>query len=546
MSKNNLHIFNIILMILMSILYSIPLFIDNTVIHNADQDTLFHLSRIIGLSNVWESPVNFNNFHKHGTMMNNFYPWITLYPAYLLFKFTNSLTLAYKFYYLGITLITMLIAYYSMIVLKKGPLTSMIFAVVYSFSAYRSTDIFQRASLGEAVALTFLPLILTGCIEVFSRNYRNWPLITIGMTLVVYTHLLSVAMIAVIMGIAMLLSLPFWNSIKKRLVALVYATISTVLLSISFLIPFIQQSIAQDLKVPSPGYLVGMPFPDMFNKILRNDLSGYTIGLIIFLSIFLTLQRSRYLNKTDKFIFYFGISIFILSTNLFPWSLLQETPFASIQFVWRLSTFSTLFIAYSISVVLGADNLSKPLTSKKSTLYGLGLIVIVALHQVSVNNLYTSGKDTQLLLTEDIIVERASYYLHTDYANKESILFPEVIQNHLYYLNDEIIEPKYSYTDSVLKISIYNPNNTEAKFITPIYRYLGQVVVLNEKKINSNLSRFGTTELTVPHGESIIEITYKYTGLAILSKLANIIFLAIFLGYLYQTKHKRKLSTQKK
>jgi hypothetical protein len=529
-------------MLLMSILYSIPLFLDNVVIHNADQDTLFHLSRIIGLSNVWESPVNFNTFHHHGTMMNNFYPWITLYPAFILFKITNSLTLSYQIYYFLITLLTMLIAYYSMNTLKKGPLSSIIFALIYSFAAYRSTDIFQRASLGEAVALTFLPLILAGCIAVFSGNHRYWILITIGMSFVLYSHLLSVAMIAVFMGIAFLLTFPFWNNKKKRITALVYATISTLLLSGGFLVPFIQQSFAQTLKVPNPGTLIGTPPSDMLGKILNNDLSGYTIGLVLFLSVFFTLSRFKYLNKTDKFIYYFGLSVLVLSTSLFPWDFLQNTPFASIQFVWRLSTFSTLFIAYSASAVFDQSNVPASLTLKNISIYILFLIGLVALHQYSINNLYNSGKDSQLQLTEDIIVEKASSYLHTDYANKDSILYPEVIQNHLYFLNDEVIEPTYSYTDSIFTIVINNPNITEGRFITPIYRYLGQDIKLNGQDASSTLSRFGTTELIVPPGESTVEITYHYTALAIFSKIANGIFAAIFLVYLHLTKNKRRFA----
>ncbi|BDP59641.1 hypothetical protein EfmJHP38_05790 [Enterococcus faecium] len=63
---------------------------------SVNQDTYFHLSRIIGLDNVWSSPVNFNNFDHHGTMMNIFYPWLTLYPAFLFYKMMGNLVLSYN------------------------------------------------------------------------------------------------------------------------------------------------------------------------------------------------------------------------------------------------------------------------------------------------------------------------------------------------------------------------------------------------------------------------------------------------------------------
>ncbi len=86
-------------MLFLSFAYVIPLFMSKGIYHSVNQDTYFHLSRIIGLDNVWSSPVNFNNFDHHGTMMNIFYPWLTLYPAFLFYKMMGNLVLSYNIYY---------------------------------------------------------------------------------------------------------------------------------------------------------------------------------------------------------------------------------------------------------------------------------------------------------------------------------------------------------------------------------------------------------------------------------------------------------------
>lgn len=86
-------------MLFLSFAYVIPLFMSMGIYHSVNQDTYFHLSRIIGLDNVWSSPVNFNNFDHHGTMMNIFYPWLTLYPAFLFYKMMGNLVLSYNIYY---------------------------------------------------------------------------------------------------------------------------------------------------------------------------------------------------------------------------------------------------------------------------------------------------------------------------------------------------------------------------------------------------------------------------------------------------------------
>ena len=50
--------------------------------------------------------------------------------------------------------------------IKNNRYISLLFSIIYTFSAYRAIDdIFHRASLGEAVALTFLPLILLGVLR---------------------------------------------------------------------------------------------------------------------------------------------------------------------------------------------------------------------------------------------------------------------------------------------------------------------------------------------------------------------------------------------
>ena len=69
-----------------------------------------------------------------------------------------------------------------------------------------------------------------------------------------------------------------------RLLSLLKATVLT-FLSAGFLIPFIQQSRAQELKVPLGKELSGMAPSDMLTHILNNNYNNYTIGLFLFLGL---------------------------------------------------------------------------------------------------------------------------------------------------------------------------------------------------------------------------------------------------------------------
>lgn len=527
MKKNKNQIIDIIFMLFLSFAYVIPLFMSMGIYHSVNQDTYFHLSRIIGLDNVWSSPVNFNNFDHHGTMMNIFYPWLTLYPAFLFYKMMGNLVLSYNIYYFFITFLTMVVSYFSMKQIKNNRYISLLFSIIYTFSAYRAIDIFHRASLGEAVALTFLPLILMGCYEIYIRDYQKWYWLSIGMTLVVYTHLLSVAMVSVFIGGTLFLSFYFWDKKIARLLSLLKATVLTFFLSAGFLIPFIQQSRAQELKVPLGKELSGMAPSDMLTHILNNNYNNYTIGLFLFLGLIGAFIFIKKLTADDLFIFFLGVFVLFCSTNLFPWQLFNHTPVKSLQFVWRLNGFSSLFIAYTMSIVIYYIFSTKNNSWKIMVFTFLALI----LHLSGVSNSIHANKDSLTLIAPEDAVAIAENYNHTDYANKESIYHPDMINNDQYLLGNQEINPSTHFMSNKLTIELDNSNNKNTVLTTPIYRYKGQVASINGKLVQTKLSKFGTTELTIPPGINKVVITYQYTKLAIASRYLSIVTLILFLLY---------------
>ncbi|NTO65780.1 hypothetical protein HQ809_12880 [Enterococcus faecium] len=527
MKKNKNQIIDIIFMLFLSFAYVIPLFMSMGIYHSVNQDTYFHLSRIIGLDNVWSSPVNFNNFDHHGTMMNIFYPWLTLYPAFLFYKMMGNLVLSYNIYYFFITFLTMVVSYFSMKQIKNNRYISLLFSIIYTFSAYRAIDIFHRASLGEAVALTFLPLILMGCYEIYIRDYQKWYWLSIGMTLVVYTHLLSVAMVSVFIGGTLFLSFYFWDQKIARLLSLLKATVLTFFLSAGFLIPFIQQSRAQELKVPLGKELSGMAPSDMLTHILNNNYNNYTIGLFLFLGLIGAFIFIKKLTADDLFIFFLGVFVLFCSTNLFPWQLFNHTPVKSLQFVWRLNGFSSLFIVYMMSIVIYYIFSTKNNSWKIMVFTFLALI----LHLSGVSNSIHANKDSLTLIAPEDAVAIAENYNHTDYANKESIYHPDMINNDQYLLGNQEINPTTHFMSNKLTIELDNSNNKNTVLTTPIYRYKGQVASINGKLVQTKLSKFGTTELTIPPGINKVVITYQYTKLAIASRYLSIVTLILFLLY---------------
>ena len=92
--------------------------------------------------------------------------------SFLFYKMMGNLVLGYNIYYfLSLFNNGRFLFFYE--TNKNNRYISLLFSIIYTFSAYRVIDIFHRASLGEAVALTFLPLILMGCYEIYIRDYQN-------------------------------------------------------------------------------------------------------------------------------------------------------------------------------------------------------------------------------------------------------------------------------------------------------------------------------------------------------------------------------------
>jgi hypothetical protein len=169
------HKVSIFVMLIMSVVYSLPLFVKNVVyLHAFRPDLIFHWTRIVGLDNVWSSPVSFTGFGQHGNIVNEFYPWLTLYPAFILFKLFGNMMLAWQLFILLATISAMFIAYYSMWRIKNNSCTALIFALMYGFSSYGATNVIQRGDAGEFLAMVYTPLVLLGCYEIVTKFlYRS-------------------------------------------------------------------------------------------------------------------------------------------------------------------------------------------------------------------------------------------------------------------------------------------------------------------------------------------------------------------------------------
>ena len=58
-------------------------------------DIVFHINRLLSLDTVWKSPINFTTNGGTGQLINTFYPWLTYYPIFIIYKLTQSVFVAW-------------------------------------------------------------------------------------------------------------------------------------------------------------------------------------------------------------------------------------------------------------------------------------------------------------------------------------------------------------------------------------------------------------------------------------------------------------------
>ncbi|MGM0239225.1 hypothetical protein [Enterococcus sp. AZ103] len=524
-----------------SMIYVAPLFIRSGLVHYNNQDAYFHLARIDGLATVWKSPINFISFHQIGSDVNQFYPWLLIYPAYIFKVITGSTILGYKLYILLVTFFTMLIAYYSMKSIKNNGKTALIFSLIYTFSSYRSTDLFYRGSLGEFLAMTFLPLVLAGAYQVYYGDEKRWKLLMIGMSLLVYSHVLSVFMVGILLFLFAIFSFYFWDKKISRLLGIAKAALGTGLLSLGFVIPMLQQNAWQEIYSPTTNLINGINLSELLKNTMLNNINGYSIGAVLFFGILITLYNYKKLTKVDLVIYISGIILFLFVSNLFPWHFISTTLLVRIQFAWRLSAFATLFLAYGLSVGLTPN--------KKIELpFFISLIVlVVGLNTFSVYNIYKSpsvynlaaeASDERVILTDEIsgIWKNQMFFDYVSVAAQEnsSLVIP-----YAFVLNKEQIHPEVKNHGDYVTIS-YDNQEGAGQLETPFLKYLGQQATLNGKKVATEISSFGTTGLAIVKGQNEITIQYHYTNVAIFSAFISFMTLIGFISWeiflIYQRK----------
>lgn len=494
-------------------------------------DLHFHIMRMESLSNVFRSPINFEQFYNGGQAINLFYPYLLYYPYFLIYKLIGHFWIAWIIYLYLLTNMTLFIAYKSAKTISNSNKVGLIFALLYGFSAYRSHNILVRFAVGEFISSAILPLVFCGLYLIIKTKGKRWLPLTIGMTLLIYSHVMSAIITTVILSILAILTFTHWEEKGAILLSVIKAALITIFLTAAFWAPMLEQFASVKISgvtklAPS---LYSLPLKEVLTVNLRNDILSHHIGLVFLIMIVFLITRYKQFTAFDKLIWWFGIFFWLSTTNLLNWDSLHFLHRGFIQLPWRFNTYALLMISY----------LTASQIRRVRKYYALALLplVIAGLHIFSLTSAINRLANSPVAFPWTELSYRNDYNQLTntvfvpDYTNVAPGFSDNINPNdprwkiiqHEIYINENLVKSENSYQADTASFKVTNPFKDKASAYLPVYFYKGQVVTVNGQTVSSSVSSWSSTKIELPKGENTITVTYAYTKLARLAQLLSLI-----------------------
>ncbi len=539
-------------------------------------DLWIHLARIEGIyqgMKEGEFPVYINTVMMagYGNLSATMYPQLFLYPLALLRALGISLGLCYKLLLAVMNIGCAFFSFYAVKNITKSEKTAYLACVFYTLSLYRLNDMYFRAALGEAMALTFLPLVLWGVYEVLWGDSRKWHILALGMSGVMESHVLTVEMCVPFLlfeGVCMLIgrrrdkkSVRILNGMK--------AVCLTVLLNAFFLVPFLFFC-GEDLQVfymPNEVIGTGAYFSQMFALFpgaVGADQSGVatgempmTVGGVLLVGVVLFFLTCREKGKKDRVISIgkhcigMGAAALYMASWLFPWEAFSGIPFVSrivgsLQFAWRFLGPATMFlsVASAIGIVQYTEN-------KKGGKWITGMILIGTL----LSAFYFSDKLVQEApQAADKMEIAASDYCDALYMYRSS---DEIKAFHLDYHRERAVVKSYLGTE--IKCKNYGKKGTKisvdlapgGKILEndsiqfPLYYFPGYEIEINGRKVEVT-PKNRLVACDIPKGWVHIEVAYNPPILFDIANMVTLFTVFFAAGYgVYRLQRRKKAGIAK-
>lgn len=366
----------IIYLFLIILLISLPLFVYGV---GYGLDTDFHLMRVEGISKELRRgvfPVRLQSdwLYGNGYPASIYYGDLLLYFPAIMRLFGFTVTQAYKSYILIINILTVCISYFSFKIIVNNKNISILMTLVYCTNTYRLMTVVFRDALGEYTATAFLPMVAASVFLIYTddRN-RKKPdiqkasILAIAMTGIVLSHTLSTEMVTVVLFAFCIMNIS--RTIRPRiLLTFLVAVIETVLLSLYYLVPFMDYYINVDvasthgvkdniLQIQDSGASIldlFLFYKNTFFGSWNMTPGAVLMSTLIFAMLLLAAGKG---DRRIRLMVIMSIIVLFLSTNLFPWNWLAShfrfwNALSVVEFPHRYLTLSGVLLTILMGFLL--------------------------------------------------------------------------------------------------------------------------------------------------------------------------------------------------
>lgn len=320
-------------------------------------DFYFHLSRIEGMAlslkaGYFPPRILLGWMGNYGIGSGFYYPDLLLFFPVGLCLIGVPTVMALRVFLFFCTFFSLLAIYLAAKNISKGsPVCGTIAAALYAFAAYRLICLFYRNAIGEVQAFIFYPLIVWGLVEILRENVGKWKVFALGFWGLLMSHMISLAISGVLCAVVLLIEIRRLIRDKRIIIALIKATVLTLLLGAFFLLPMAEQSMKNELEINAvmnrPIDIIAYnltEFSSLFRPFDPWEITdgtmiypypGYALLLIPIVRLIMLIKKRTDPNmKIADRLMVAGMIVLAVSTDFFPWPAFNWF-LAKIQFSWR-------------------------------------------------------------------------------------------------------------------------------------------------------------------------------------------------------------------
>ena len=288
-----------------------------------------------------------------------------------------------------------ILPYFSAKYVLKSRFSAFLTAILYFSSQAALTNVFLRVAIGEALAMVFIPIVIAALYNIVYDNFSKPYLLIIAFLGLIFSHTITLFLSIIISAIFLAINVKklFCDSEKPKnygwisIAKIVLCAVTVLLLSVGYWLPMLEQFASGKFQVSEPWTHVGdnaLRFYELFN-VYRPG-----VGIALLLTSIYLLGDPKSKKTFPRRLLCGGLLVALLTTSVFPWELLNNTLFDSIQFPWRMLPYSALLLSFGIGGCLGIK--CKQKGSKAVAIAFTGIAILLVL-----SNVLTLGSKTSPL-----------------------------------------------------------------------------------------------------------------------------------------------------